>query len=208
MTWHTLLLLGLSAEFAAPAAGRSALLRHAGNINVPWMRSEHKVKVKAPADQASRSALSCCRVLCCPCCHSAHYSAGQIYALQGQWPQSEASFKACAQLSTEPSAQAQALYCGGVALNQQGSYAAAMEAYEAASAAGPADNLRPMLALGTARALKQLGDDVGAAEVAGQALRSEWGRLCAPPVAQALKDLAGGSGNAAENAAGQGGHSR
>jgi hypothetical protein len=93
------------------------------------------------------------------------------------------------------------MYCVGVALHQQGSYAAAVAAYEAASAAGPADNLQPMLALGSARALKQLGDDVGAAAVAGQALKSEWGRLCAPPVVQALRDLARGSARAAENAA-------
>lgn len=132
----------------------------------------------------------------CPTTHTstfvrAHYSAGQIYALQSQWPQSGASYRACAQLSRDPSSQAQALYCVGVAAHQQGNYTAALDAYEEAAAAGPAATLQPMLALGTARALQQLGRVDEAAAVAEGLLGSEWAGVCAPPVAQALRDLAG-----------------
>lgn len=144
----------------------------------------------APCD---RSCCCCCCSYSYPCCRCddrAHYSAGQIFALQGQWAQSEASYRACAQLAAETASQAQALYCVGVACHQQSSYAAAVEAYSASSAAGPPDNLLPMLALGTARALKQLGQASEAAAVADRALKSQWASLCAPPVMQALRELA------------------
>ena len=85
----------------------------------------------------------------------------------------------------------------GVACHQQGNYTAAVDAYTASTAAGPADNLQPMLALGTARAMQQLGQVAEAAAVAKGLLRSQWASLCAPPVMQALRELAESGGTAA-----------
>jgi tetratricopeptide (TPR) repeat protein len=160
----------------------------------------------ALCDCCRRRCCCCRRRCCCHCCCRAHYSAGQIYALQGQWPQSEHSYRACAELSPDPPSQAQALYCVGVARHQQGNFAAAVEAYESAGAAGPGDNLQPMLALGTARALSQQGLVQEAAVLAQAMLASQWAGLCAPPVAQALRELAAaGDGQAAASSGGKAG---
>jgi tetratricopeptide (TPR) repeat protein len=120
--------------------------------------------------------------------------------MRSQWPQSEASYRACAGLSTDTASQAQALYCVGVACHQQGNHAAALDAYHAAVAAGPGDNLQPMLALGTARALQQQGQLQEAAAVADRLLQSEWACVCAPPVAEALKDVVNAAGASADDA--------
>jgi tetratricopeptide (TPR) repeat protein len=102
----------------------------------------------------------------------------------------------------------------GVACHQQGNYAAALDAYHAAVAAGPGGNLQPMLALGSARALQQQGQLQEAAAVADGLLQSQWAGLCAPPVAEALKDVvnaagggAGARGAGARSAAGAAGAS-
>lgn len=92
----------------------------------------------------------------------------------------------------------------GVACHQQGNFAAAIDAYDAAAAAGPGDNLQPMLALGTARALQQQGQPQEAAAVADRLLQSQWVGLCAPPVAEALKDVVNAAGAGGAGGAGAG----
>lgn len=102
----------------------------------------------------------------------------------------------CVQLqqsaTADPASLAQAHYCVGVACHQQGKFAQAVEAYDAAANAGPTDNLRPMLALGSARALVQLGRADEAAAVADSALKSQWVGLCPAAVVDALKEVAAG----------------
>jgi tetratricopeptide (TPR) repeat protein len=119
----------------------------------------------------------------------AHYSAGQIHALQQGWQQSEDSYKKCAELSADPQARDQSLYCVGVACHQQGKFGEALAAYGAAAAAG-GHSLRPMLALGQVRALQQLGRHVEALAVAEQFLASDDSSKCPAAVVDALRAAA------------------
>lgn len=69
-----------------------------------------------------------------------------------------------------------------------------MDAYQEATAAGPPSTLQPMLALGSARALKGLGRTEEAAAAAGRFLASEHAPSCPAPVVGALKELADATG--------------
>jgi tetratricopeptide (TPR) repeat protein len=117
-----------------------------------------------------------------------------VHALQQQWAASGASYRSCAALSHDPQTRAQALYCVGVACHQQGAFQDALNAYQAAAAAGPPDSLRAMLALGSARALQGMGRaDEAAATAATFLAQGRQAGACPPPVADALQQLAASS---------------
>lgn len=118
----------------------------------------------------------------------AHYSAGQIHALQHQWQQSETHYRLCADLTADPQSRGQALYCVGVAAHHLGRHRDALDAYAQAL---DVDTIKPMVVLGQARALKATGQVEQAVEVAGAFLRSDQARGCPPVVIEALNTIKG-----------------
>ncbi|KAF8072601.1 ALB3L3 [Scenedesmus sp. PABB004] len=132
----------------------------------------------------------------------AHYSAGQVAALQQQWPASESHYRRCAELAAEPAARAQAQYCVGVACHQQGRHRDALAAFAAAGAVGGGGSLAPMLALGRARALRGLGQAGAAAAVARDFLASPAAAACPAPVLEALRDGADDGGGSSGDGGG------
>jgi tetratricopeptide (TPR) repeat protein len=152
------------------------------------------------------SAVSCFGAAAAAACGTprTHYSLGQIHALQQQWQQSQDGYSACAALSTDPQARAQALYCAGVACHQQGRHKEALQAFQQAAAAGPPSSLQAMLVLGSARALQGMGQPDEAAAAARQFLAGEHAQVCPQPVAEALRSLAAGApcGSSSEAQAG------
>lgn len=114
----------------------------------------------------------------------AHYSAGQVHALQQQWQQSEECYRSCAGLSQDPQSKAQALYCLGVACHQQGKYQQALSAYD--QAVGGDISIQPMLLLARVRSLRELGRDTEADRIAEEFLQSEHAKSCPPVVLDAL----------------------
>lgn len=125
--------------------------------------------------------LQCLLLLC-----RAHYSAGQIHALQHHWHQSEDCYRKCAQLAWDEQSKAQALYCLGVACHQQGRFEEALEAYDSSLAVNGDTSMRPMLVLSRVRALRELGRDTEAEGVAEEFLASDQARLCSPVVVDAI----------------------
>eukprot|EP00878_Enallax_costatus_P010559 GHUV01011026.1.p1 GENE.GHUV01011026.1~~GHUV01011026.1.p1 ORF type:complete len:561 (+),score=174.83 GHUV01011026.1:501-2183(+) len=114
----------------------------------------------------------------------AYYSAGQIHALQHQWPQSEDCYRKCAQLTADQQSRAQALYCLGVACHQQGRYQDALQAYN--QAVGGGDSIQPMLVLGRVRALRELGQQADAEALAREFVASDRAKTCPSVVFDAL----------------------
>lgn len=132
----------------------------------------------------------CFAVVCC----RAHYSAGQVHALQQQWAQSEESYRQCARLAADDAARGQALYCVGVACHHQGKYAAALQAYEQA---GAVPGIAHTLMLSRARALQRLGRSEEAAALAEEFLQSDAAVGCPDAVRDALQGLRRGGEEAA-----------
>eukprot|EP00879_Flechtneria_rotunda_P030526 GHRR01033166.1.p1 GENE.GHRR01033166.1~~GHRR01033166.1.p1 ORF type:complete len:147 (+),score=43.98 GHRR01033166.1:104-544(+) len=119
----------------------------------------------------------------------AHYSTGQIHALQHQWPQSEDRYRTCAELLTDEQPRGQALYCVGVACHQQGKFQEALQAYEQAS---KVETIQPMVVLGQVRALKELGQPAEAKAVASAFMQSEQASRCSAAVLDALRCITQG----------------
>jgi len=120
------------------------------------------------------------------CWRRAHYSAGQVYALQHQWQLAEESYRRCAQLSTDEQSRGQALYCVGVACHHQGKFEDALVAY---SGAGDTTGMLPMKVLGTVRALNALGRTGEASAAASDFLSSPAGKLCPDLIREALIEV-------------------
>ncbi|KAF6264498.1 hypothetical protein COO60DRAFT_128154 [Scenedesmus sp. NREL 46B-D3] len=75
----------------------------------------------------------------------AHYSSGQVHALQHQWQQSEEHYRQCAQLAADEASKGQALYCAGVAAHHLGRFQEALDAYDHAAGV---PSIQPMVVLG------------------------------------------------------------
>lgn len=119
----------------------------------------------------------------------AHYSAGQIHALQHQWPQSEECYRKCAQLAQDQQSKGQALYCLGVACHQQQKFAEALDAYNQVVDADT--SILSMLVLGRVRALRELGRHVEAKGLAEEFLTSDLARSASPVVVDAIRGKTG-----------------
>lgn len=120
----------------------------------------------------------------------AYYSAGQIHALQHQWPQSEHCYRQCALLTTDQRSRAQALYCLGVACHQQGRYQDALQAYDQAS--DGVDSMQHILTLGRVRALREAGQQTYAEALAKDFVASDQAKTCPTVVLAALKGASTG----------------
>jgi hypothetical protein len=119
-----------------------------------------------------------------PC--RAHYSSGQVHALQHQWRQSEEHYLQCAQLAADAASKGQALYCAGVAAHHLGKFQEALDAYN--QAVGVV-SIQPMVILGQVRALNALGQTEQAGVVATAFLNSDQARACPAAVLDALRSL-------------------
>lgn len=106
-----------------------------------------------------------------------------MYALQQRWQLAEASYRTCAQLSTDEQSRGQALYCVGVACHHQGKFEDALVAY---CSAGDAAGILPMKVLGTVRALKALGRLREATAAVDEFLSSPAGKTCPEAIKDAL----------------------
>jgi hypothetical protein len=116
----------------------------------------------------------------------AHYSSGQVHALQHQWQQSEHHYRQCAQLAADEASKGQALYCAGVAAHHLGRFQEALDAYDQAAGV---PSIQPMVLLGQVRALKALGQTEQAAALAKAFLASDEAWTCPAAVLDALRDL-------------------
>jgi Tetratricopeptide repeat len=115
----------------------------------------------------------------------AHYSAGQVHALRGDWPAAEEAYLRCAAATAEPHTMAQAYYCAGVAAHQQGHHEAALQAFEHVQVA---PGLEPALALARVRALAALGRHADSAATADAFLSSDAVATCPDDVVAALRE--------------------